>query len=36
MAELVLAALNIALQQRRPKSRHSDQGSEYTAIALRL
>jgi putative transposase len=32
--ELVLAALNMALQQRKPESvvHHSDQGSQYTAI----
>ena len=34
-AELVLAALDMALEQRRPKSEvihHSDQGSQYTAV----
>ena len=33
-AELVLAALNMALQQRKPREvvHHSDQGSQYTAI----
>ena len=35
-SELVLAALNMALQQRRPDSviHHSDQGSQYTSIAF--
>lgn len=35
-AELVLAALNMALQQRKPKDviHHSDQGSQYTSIAF--
>lgn len=35
-AELVLAALNMALQQRRPDGviHHSDQGSQYTSIAF--
>ena len=35
-AELVLAALNMALQQRRPVGviHHSDQGSQYTSIAF--
>jgi putative transposase len=35
-AELVLAALNMALQQRKPESviHHSDQGSQYTSIAF--
>jgi len=35
-AELVLAALNMALQQRRPASviHHSDQGSQYTSVAF--
>lgn len=35
-AELVLAALNMALQQRRPEAviHHSDQGSQYTSIAF--
>ena len=35
-AELVLAALNMALQQRRPAAviHHSDQGSQYTSIAF--
>jgi len=35
-AELVLAALNMALQQRRPSEviHHSDQGSQYTSIAF--
>jgi len=35
-AELVLAALNMALQQRRPEGviHHSDQGSQYTSIAF--
>jgi putative transposase len=35
-AELVLAALNMALQQRKPKGviHHSDQGSQYTSIAF--
>jgi putative transposase len=35
-AELVLAALNMALQQRRPQGviHHSDQGSQYTSIAF--
>jgi putative transposase len=35
-SELVLAALNMALQQRRPESviHHSDQGSQYTSIAF--
>ena len=35
-AELVLAALNMALQQRRPRDviHHSDQGSQYTSIAF--
>ena len=34
-AELVLAALNMALQQRRPAGviHHSDQGSQYTRLA---
>ena len=34
--ELVLAALNMALQQRRPQGviHHSDQGSQYTSIAF--
>jgi putative transposase len=34
--ELVLAALNMALQQRRPEAviHHSDQGSQYTSIAF--
>lgn len=33
-AELVLAALNMALEQRRPRAvvHHSDQGSQYTAL----
>ncbi len=35
-ADLVLAALNMALQQRRPREviHHSDQGSQYTSIAF--
>jgi putative transposase len=35
-AELVLAALNMALQQRRPQGviHHSDQGSQYTSVAF--
>ena len=35
-AELVLAALNMALEQRRPDSgiHHSDQGCQYTSIAF--
>lgn len=35
-AELVLAALNMALQQRRPEDvvHHSDQGSQYASIAF--
>jgi putative transposase len=35
-AELVLAALNMALQQRRPEGviHHSDQGSQYTSVAF--
>jgi putative transposase len=35
-AELVLAALNMALTQRRPKEviHHSDQGSQYTSVAF--
>ena len=35
-SELVLAALNMALQQRRPQGviHHSDQGSQYTSIAF--
>jgi putative transposase len=35
-AELVLAALNMALQQRRPTGviHHSDQGSQYTSVAF--
>ena len=35
-ADLVLAALNMALQQRRPQGviHHSDQGSQYTSIAF--
>ena len=35
-AELVLAALNMALQQRKPREviHHSDQGSQYTSIAF--
>ena len=35
-AELVLAALNMALQQRRPDGviHHSDQGSQYTSVAF--
>jgi putative transposase len=35
-SELVLAALNMALQQRRPQDviHHSDQGSQYTSIAF--
>ena len=35
-ADLVLAALNMALEQRRPKDviHHSDQGSQYTSIAF--
>jgi putative transposase len=35
-AELVLAALNMALQQRKPKGviHHSDQGSQYTSLAF--
>jgi putative transposase len=35
-AELVLAALNMALQQRRPDDviHHSDQGSQYTSVAF--
>ena len=35
-AELVLTALNMALQQRRPDGviHHSDQGSQYTSIAF--
>ena len=35
-AELVLAALNMALQQRKPSEviHHSDQGSQYTSIAF--
>ncbi len=35
-AELVLAALNMALQQRRPVGviHHSDQGSQYTSVAF--
>lgn len=36
MAELVLAALNMALHTRRPDAviHHSDQGSQYTSIAF--
>jgi putative transposase len=35
-AELVLAALNMALQTRKPKAviHHSDQGSQYTSVAF--
>ena len=35
-AELVLAALNMALQQRKPDGviHHSDQGSQYTSVAF--
>jgi putative transposase len=35
--ELMLAALNMALAQRRPKDviHHSDQGSQYTSVAFR-
>ena len=35
-AELVLAALNMALQQRKPDDviHHCDQGSQYTSIAF--
>lgn len=35
-ADLVLAALNMALQQRKPKGviHHSDQGSQYTSLAF--
>ncbi len=35
-AELVLSALNMALQQRRPEGviHHSDQGSQYASIAF--
>jgi putative transposase len=35
-SDLVLAALNMALQQRKPKGviHHSDQGSQYTSIAF--
>lgn len=35
-AELVLAALNMALEQRRPQNviHHSDQGSQYTSVAF--
>ena len=35
-AELVLSALNMALQQRKPRDviHHSDQGSQYTSIAF--
>ncbi|GAA6143450.1 hypothetical protein NBRC116584_32680 [Hydrogenophaga sp. 5NK40-0174] len=35
-ADLVLAALNMALEQRKPKSviHHSDQGSQYTSLAF--
>jgi transposase InsO family protein len=35
-AELVLKALNMALQQRKPKGviHHSDQGSQYTSLAF--
>lgn len=35
-AELVIAALNMALQQRRPSGviHHSDQGSQYTSVAF--
>jgi putative transposase len=35
-ADLVLAALNMALQQRKPEGviHHSDQGSQYTSIAF--
>ena len=35
-AELVLQALNMALQQRRPQDviHHSDQGSQYTSLAF--
>jgi putative transposase len=35
-AELVLAALNMALQQGRPEGviHHSDQGSQYTSVAF--
>jgi putative transposase len=35
-AELVLSALNMALQQRKPRSviHHSDQGSQYTSLAF--
>ena len=35
-AELVLAALNMALEQRRPETviHHSDQGCQYTSIAF--
>jgi putative transposase len=36
LADLVLAALNMALAQRKPRSviHHSDQGSQYTSIAF--
>ena len=35
-ADLVLAALNMALEQRKPKGviHHSDQGSQYTSVAF--
>ncbi len=35
-ADLVLAALNMALEQRKPKGviHHSDQGSQYTILAF--
>ncbi len=35
-ADLVLAALNMALEQRKPKGviHHSDQGSQYTSLAF--
>ncbi|MEE1654265.1 integrase core domain-containing protein, partial [Brachymonas sp. J145] len=35
-ADLVLEALNMALEQRKPKSviHHSDQGSQYTSLAF--
>lgn len=35
-SDLVLAALNMAIQQRRPTNviHHSDQGSQYTSIAF--
>ena len=37
-ADLVLAALNMALEQRKPKGviHHSDQGSQYTSLVNRL